>query len=201
MNLRKYNHKANILYEKERLDFSSDIDFFSCYENFQTDCNNCESTFKSTFFKLLAQIQIHKSWNFMDCGCGLGLPLFLASSSFYHVYGVEILQDVSLIAKQNLDRLNVSNYTIINSDINSVSDEIVNKINVFYLFNPFLNTIFSKFIQKIANSVANADREIWIIYVNATQEDKMNIYASLFNKEIVLNDFRKIIFYHHLPKL
>ena len=173
------------------------IDFFSCYKNEIEDCINCESTFQETFLKLLSMIKIKPEWNFMDCGSGLGLPLYLASSYFKKVYGVEIIEEIANISIKNLNILKVENFEVVCSDINKIDDNILDTINVFYLFNPFINVIFKNFILKIINSIKRNDRDVIIIYVNATQENLIEKYQNDLFTIKSINDFRKINFYSH----
>ncbi len=198
MSLIKYNNNSFDLYLKQAKEYENlGIDFFSCYKNEIEDCINCESTFKETFLNLLSMIQIKPEWNFMDCGSGLGLPIYLASSYFKKVYGVEIIEEIANISIKNLNILKVENFEVICSDINKIDDNILDTINVFYLFNPFINKIFEKFIVKIVNSIKRADRDVIIIYVNTIQENFLDKYiGNLFTIKSI-NDFRKINFYSH----
>lgn len=198
MTLIKYKHNAQTLYEKQSKEYNNlGIDFFSCYKNEIEDCTNCESTFKETFLNLLSMIKIKSDWIFMDCGSGLGLPLYLASSYFKKVYGVEIIKEIANISISNLNILKVENFEVICSDINKINYDILDTINVFYLFNPFINEIFENFILKIINSIKRNDRDVIIIYVNATQENLIDKYQDDLFKIKSINDFRKINFYSH----
>lgn len=198
MSLIKYNHNSIDIYLKQAKEYENlGIDFFSCYKNEIEDCINCESTFQETFLKLLSMIKIKPEWNFMDCGSGLGLPLYLASSYFKKVYGVEIIEEIANISIKNLNILKVENFEVVCSDINKIDDNILDTINVFYLFNPFINVIFKNFILKIINSIKRNDRDVIIIYVNATQENLIEKYQNDLFTIKSINDFRKINFYSH----
>ena len=198
MSLIKYNHNSIDIYLKQAKEYENlGIDFFSCYKNEIEDCINCESTFQETFLKLLSMIKIKPEWNFMDCGSGLGLPLYLASSYFKKVYGVEIIEEIANISIKNLNILKVENFEVVCSDINKIDDNILDIINVFYLFNPFINVIFKNFILKIINSIKRNDRDVIIIYVNATQENLIEKYQNDLFTIKSINDFRKINFYSH----
>lgn len=198
MSLIKYNHNSIDIYLKQAKEYENlGIDFFSCYKNEIEDCINCESSFQETFLKLLSMIKIKPEWNFMDCGSGLGLPLYLASSYFKKVYGVEIIEEIANISIKNLNILKVENFEVVCSDINKIDDNILDTINVFYLFNPFINVIFKNFILKIINSIKRNDRDVIIIYVNATQENLIEKYQNDLFTIKSINDFRKINFYSH----
>ena len=134
----------------------------------------------------------------MDCGCGLGFPMYLASKKFKKVIGVEMIPEISAKAVNNLKMMNVKNFEIINSDIRKVDDNILNQINVFYMFNPFVDCVFEEFIQKIANLISKKEKShpVWIIYVNATCENTMKKYSDIIPLAFSVQDFRKINFYH-----
>ena len=195
----KYAHRANILYEEfEKKYKDNNVDFFSCYENNLKDCGDCETTFEETFLKVLGKLHINSDWNFMDCGCGLGFPMYLASKKFKKVYGVEIMPEILEKAKDNLNKMNVKNFEIINSDITNVAENILQEINVFYMFNPFVGNVFEKFISNVVRCLnSKKQNEVWLIYVNAVCEDIMLKYADVLPLQFCLHDFRKINFYRY----
>lgn len=196
----KFKHSADKFYKKFELEYKDrGIDFFSCYENNQKNCVNCETIFKSTFNMIMSKIDINPEWTFMDCGCGLGYPLYLASDKFKKVYGVEIMTEIADIANSNLKKLKIENFEIINSDIRLVDKEIIKEIDVFYLFNPFRDDILVQFTDKLADIIATNKKEVWVIYAYAVHEDLMKKYSDILPLEISIEDFGKINFYHHKP--
>lgn len=199
MTLVKYKHNADIFYKEFEKQFEDKgVDFFSCYENGNKNCINCETTFEQTFLNALSKININPEWNFMDCGCGLGFPMYLASSRFKKVFGVEIIPEIAQKAENNLKIMGVKNYEIINSDIRNIKANILKQINVFYLFNPFIDNIFEEFIQNISESmVQGKHKNTWFIYVNAICEDAMKKYSDILPLEFSIQDFRKINFYRY----
>ncbi len=198
MVLIKYKHNADSLYRNQEEEFAAyNVDFFSCYENHREDCINCETTFKDTFINILAKIDINQDWTFMDCGSGLGLPLYLASHYFRKVYGVEVMSEVAEISKDNLNKLHVTNYEIISSDITKIDDALLDAVNVFYLFNPFINAIFEKFLFNVSESIKRCNREVWLVYVNAVHADILSKNKDILPLSFSIDDFRQINFYHH----
>ena len=198
-NLIKYKHKSDELYKKFELEYKENgVDFFSCYRNGKKDCLDCETTFEYTFLNILSRLTINSEWNFMDCGCGLGFPMYLASRKFKKVYGIEMISQIAEKAQNNLKKMNVQNFEIINSDMRQIDEETLRTINVFYLFNPCVNDVFEQFISRIVNSLrCGKEREIWLIYANAVCEDIMDNFSDFLPLAFSINDFRKINFYHH----
>lgn len=200
MRLIKFKHNADEQYKIQAEEFKDkNIDFYTCYRNLHQDCVDCESTFKVTFSSILSNIKIDPTWNFMDCGSGLGIPLYVASNYFNKVYGVEILSELVDICNKNLKILNINNYELINNDINSININILDSINVFYLYNPFQNDIFKKFISNVVESIKRCEREVWLIYLNTIHEDLFNdeLIKKILPLDFSVNDFQKINYYHH----
>lgn len=198
MGLIQYAHKADTLYQEQAKEFAAyDVDFFSCYENNLIDSINCETTFKKTFLNVLQQIPINPDWNFMDCGSGLGFPCYLASPFFNTVTGIEVMPELAEISRRNLTKLNIKNFQIINENVDNIYIYILNSINVFYLFNPFINATFKNFVNKVIRSIQEVEREVWFIYVNATQEKYLCDFSDILKLEKSIDDFRKINYYHH----
>lgn len=198
MGLVNYKHSADDFYKKFADEYNNyNVDFFSCYENNNENCVNCETTFETTFLNTLSKITISPNWNFMDCGCGLGFPMYLASSRFSKVYGVELLRELASKASNNLSEMGVKNFEIINSDIRSVDQSVLKQINVFYLFNPFTGCIFEEFINNLIHAISSSLKkdDVWLIYVNATCEHIIKKYSNVFPLVFSIEDFRKINFY------
>ena len=194
----KYQNKYDDLYKAQEAEFEGkNVDFFSCYENNLDYCTNCETTFKSTFLNLLSKIDINPNFNFMDCGSGLGFPMYLASDKFNKVYGIEIISEIAQIARNNLENMQVKNFQIITSDIRNIDEDILNSINVFYLFNPFINSIIDEFIVKVVNSILKCDREVWIIYANAVCVVNFSKYNDILPLKYLIDDFKKVAYFHH----
>lgn len=206
---KKYKTRFFELYKSEELLFKKkydigidDIDFFSSYENSRTENNNCESIFPSTFERILELSDCkNRDLVFMDCGSGLGLPVFIASHFFKYAYGVEVISYIAEKSKDNLKKLKVKNAKIISSDIQDISLEVVNSVNVFFLFNPFTSNIFSNFLKLVRNSLREKEREIIIIYANSCEYKLFNTYKSDFVLEKEISDFRPIKIYHHRKKM
>ncbi len=159
--LLKFKHSADEFYKKEAEYFKeNDVDFFSCYKNNIEDCIDCESTFRKTFLNAISRIDINPDWNFMDIGCGLGFPMYLSHKLFKNVYGVEVIPEIAQIAESNLTKMGVKNFQIINSHINLIDKNLLSKINVFYLFNPFINKTFSNFVENLVNSLGGGITKI-----------------------------------------
>ena len=196
--LKRIYLKYENLYEEQSREFSKyGVDFYSTYKNGIEDCTDCEIIFRSSFMDIISKLDIDKSWNFLDCGCGLGLTLYLSHELFNKVYGIEILEKVAEIANSNLQKMKVENYEVVNEDIRKISEDLIDRINVFYLFNPFVGEVFDVFLKNLEASILRKDREVYVIYANCICEDKFVKYENILPLETSVDDFKKINYYHH----
>lgn len=200
--LKKYMHNHQHLYDEQSKKYSGlGVDLFSCYENTRMNCVNCESSFESTFLDAMSKININPAWTFMDCGSGLGVPIFLASNKFLKLYGVENDKFIAEKSIHNLDILKVKNAEIIISDIRHVNVEILNSVNVFYLFNPFTANIFEEFVGALESSLRKYQREVWVIYLNPTCEDCFKKVGNVLSLEFSVKGAIDINYYHGVAKI
>ncbi len=106
----------------------------------------------------------------VDFGCGKGRILLVASEfGFKEIRGIEFAHELCEIANKNKEvykRRAGSGYDcrIIEEDVSNYAinpDE-----NVFFMFNPFDETILKKVLFNIAASLRNHPRKVLIIYCN-----------------------------------
>jgi predicted RNA methylase len=197
-NLIRFEPKYNDVYEDQKNKLNNpQVDFFNCYKSFKEDCIDCESTLRETFDEIFARLELKKEMVFLDCGSGLGHTLYLSSSIFESVYGVEYNTAIVDICKNNLNLLHVSNATVINCDILNLEIGILDKVNVFYMFNPFIGKVFENFTKNIVKSITRNNREVWIIYLNAVCEDILQNYDDILPLFSTFYYRKKINIYHH----
>lgn len=189
--------------EEETFYKEHNVDFFSCYNIVEItkddECTHHEPILKDSFNEIINKIQLNPDWAFLDCGCGLGHPMYLAHTLFKKVYGVEIVKEIAETANKNLRNLGVQNFNVINNDIRQTPSDVMDEINVFFLFNPFLGGIFDEFMGKVKDSILRKDREVWVIYVNDICGDIMEKYNDIIPLEFELKGFKTTKYYHHIP--
>ncbi|RJO61063.1 class I SAM-dependent methyltransferase [candidate division WS5 bacterium] len=123
---------------------------------------------EKAFIKLMAKIKFPVNSVFVDLGCGKGKILLLASQfGFSRVVGIEFSKSLCECARNNISvygakkTLN-STLEVVHSDV--VDYEIKDDENVFYLFNPFDDTVLSNVLGNIIKSVEKAPRKVYLIY-------------------------------------
>ena len=121
-----------------------------------------------SFRIMMQQLDLPADSVFVDVGCGMGRVLLLASRyPFKRIVGIDLSADLCSIAERNMTMLprvgSAVPYEIHAENVTTYAfkpDE-----NVFFLYNPFDETIMAKFIAALQNSVRQAPRPIWLIYL------------------------------------
>lgn len=104
----------------------------------------------------------------IDIGCGKGAMLyFFKHLGFNNVAGIEYAEEISNIAKKNIDKLGCDNTEVYNLD--ATEFEAYGDYNYYYLYNPFGEEILDKVLKKIKSSMNN--RKISVIYVNPRHQE------------------------------
>jgi len=126
---------------------------------------------------------------FLDVGSGKGAVLFLAQQfNFTKIYGVEIDDFLHSISVSNLKNKKDNRIKLINADIFNIKKEILDSVNVFYLFNPFPYNETARFVSLVTTSYQRNKREIQIIYTCS----KFNF---LFTQENIFKEMQKVHFF------
>lgn len=123
--------------------------------------------------------KIYKTTNnytFVDIGCGMGRPCFVAESYGYkNIIGIDL--DLELIneAKLNLTRRLLKNKTskIDFIHVNAMTYKYKNEPTVYFLFNPFNELVLKNVLAKIIDQTQS---ETWFIYMNP-------LYSKVFTPE------------------
>ena len=131
-------------------------------ENFPQDLKNLNdgvmymASFKSVIIETLSIVkEVEKnfqSFNLVDIGSGKGKVLILWKKYLSKVKlnnrvdGLEYNSTLCNIAKNNLQQTGVKDVEIFNVEITS-NNELFNKKNIFYLFNPFGKKTLIEFIK------------------------------------------------------
>lgn len=127
------------------------------------------------FREILRDLRVPRDSVFVDLGAGKGRILLLAARTgcFRKVVGVEFSADLCRIAGRNIDRFR-------RRDASDASFEVVHcdaadyavqpDQNVFFMFNPFDRVVMRPVVERIAHSLRENPRQIWLIYLNVKED-------------------------------
>ena len=107
--------------------------------------------------------------NILDFGCGKGRVMAVAAHyNFKKITGIDFAKELCDEARINIIRLQVKFpqkiFNVIH--VNAVNYTIEDDTNVFFLFNPFDETIMLKVVKKILQSLKDNERIIYVVYIN-----------------------------------
>jgi 16S rRNA A1518/A1519 N6-dimethyltransferase RsmA/KsgA/DIM1 with predicted DNA glycosylase/AP lyase activity len=120
--------------------------------------------------KLLFDLNISSKDSIMDIGCGKGSAMrVMLKFPFSHVDGIELSEDIAKIAKRNFEKLREYRSTIYIGDASEFTN--FDLYNIVYFYNPFPSSVMVKVINELKESIHRNDRELVIIYNNATCND------------------------------
>ena len=112
---------------------------------------------------------------FIDLGSGKGRTLLMASDyAFQRIIGVELLDELHEIAKQNVvtyrsDRQKCFNIEACSGDAREF--QFPEEPLVLYLFNPFPEYVLKSVLENLIASLTSHPREVYVIYHNLVHED------------------------------
>ncbi|MGC8659673.1 MAG: class I SAM-dependent methyltransferase [Desulfomonilaceae bacterium] len=119
---------------------------------------------------VMKNLPISPDDSIIDLGCGKGGALITFSRfSFKSIDGVDVSQELLLIARSNLSKLGVEKTTLFCSDAATFTD--LQKYRFIYMFNPFPTSVMSHVVVNINESVAKYPRKLTIIYRNPVCHD------------------------------
>lgn len=127
--------------------------------------------------------------NFLDIGSGKGAVLYLATKfDFFNIYGVEHNEFLYLTSIKNLDSLNDKRIKIIHNNIFNIQNELIDSVDIYYLFNPFDNHLQMKeLLELIIKSFYRVKRRIDIIYTCSSYDYIFDEYDII--KEVDIYNF------------
>jgi SAM-dependent methyltransferase len=115
--------------------------------------------------KLLRSLPISQMDAALDIGCGKGGALLtLARHPFSRVDGIEISPYLASVARQNVQRLGISNATIVCTDAAEFRD--YDDYTYIYMYNPFPEVVLRSVIGNLSVSVERRRRNLTLIYKN-----------------------------------
>jgi SAM-dependent methyltransferase len=122
---------------------------------------------------------------FYDIGCGKGRPLcVMARHPFAKVVGVELREDLCVVARQNARNLRGRRapIEIVQGDAASVD---LRAGDVYFFFNPFGAPTLERVLEAIRQSLAAAPRDVRLIYYNALHEQLFQACEWLHNYHVL----------------
>ena len=174
-----------------------DIDFESSesIENLNLDETTSEQYVPTKIFELkrvISDLDLSSHSVAVDFGSGKGKVLLYLSQieEVSMVYGVELSKYLVDISNNNIAKLKVKNIEVINCDARHLPTDILDKITLIYMFNPFPKVVFEEVFNNIISSLTIRNpRDIVIIYHNPLYSDiikKSNYFSHFkdYNNEI-----------------
>lgn len=155
------------------------------------------------FLLMMKQLELPAGSVFVDIGCGMGRVLLLASRyPFKRLVGIDLSPELCEVAERNMKLLQLvgSNlpYEIHAEDITAYDfkpDE-----NVFFLYNPFDESIMVAFLNALERSIHRTPRPVWLIYLKPLTAARQVIDQSgVFQliQRIIYGDAQFLIYRSH----
>jgi len=146
-----------------------------------------EASKTRVFSHILARLPVAPDeFTFIDLGAGKGRALILAAEhGFKRVIGVEISPKLHSIGQDNVARYtsrtgNRSHIQLLLLDV--LEFAIPAERTVYYLYNPFDEATTAHVLDKIAGSVMEHPRDVWIVFVFPLCGDLLNSASFLERK-------------------
>ena len=148
-----------------------------------------EGTKKFELNRMLNMIDISNDSVAIDFGSGKGraISCLALDSSIKKVYGVELSEQLVKISKENLRRLKVNNYEVLHVDARDIPDDILDEVNLIYLYNPFPKVVMSDVFKKIEESLVRLPRMMMVIYFNPLHDEEL-VGSSVFKLQTVIKN-------------
>lgn len=181
--IRETTPNTEILRQEAELYKAQGVDFVKTYysDDGQNEWKD-PTTSRKVFSEIMKNIKISENDVFMDCGCGLGHVVYLASKIFKKVVGVELLEKVFKECESNLRKLYPNGndgIELINKSMFDLDNALIDSVNVFYFSSPFDCKIeFRKWMENyIGLSLYRKPRCIYFIYYYPIFSVEMNRYS------------------------
>lgn len=129
-----------------------------------SDCGNYAAGIDYALIDVLDNFSFTENDSVFDFGCGKGGALVLFNKAGVEkLGGVEFDPDLYQVAQSNLQKLNLGNVSLFNTDA-TLLDEELDGYNYFFMYNPFFGATFKKVIANIERSYNRNKRQIVLIY-------------------------------------
>jgi len=146
-----------------------------------------EATSVSCFRAALRHIPVPTSEiRLLDIGCGKGsIIIYARKAGIANLGGVELSQKFITICEQNLRILRYNNVELIQQDATTLG-AVLDKYNVFYMFNPFPASIMRPFLSKVIESLERHFREVYIVYDNPIEANVFDEMKFILKHSLVV---------------
>jgi SAM-dependent methyltransferase len=138
-------------------------------------------------YVFLKMLNVKNTDSVLDIGSGKGgAVISLSKYPFKKIDGVEIYESVCKIAERNILRTKYKNIKIYCEDARDFGG--YGNYNMFYMCNPFSDSIMVDVLKRINESVVENPRDIVLIYINPLYHDVV-LKSGMFVKYIDPNIF------------
>jgi SAM-dependent methyltransferase len=158
------------VYNNKRFDKVREIDTMSVVYNNRMDYFNKDSYMYMTieenlFLAICQKIGSEFKTHFIDYGSGKGKVLIMAKEfGFKQVVGIELSEFLFKVSKNNVNKLNYSDITVLNKDAR-LYDLPINAKTLF-LYNPFSGVVLDAVLSQILDYHKIHNQKLLLIYVN-----------------------------------
>lgn len=126
--------------------------------------------------RMLAPREVGPHDVFVDFGSGKGRAVLRAAQyPFGRVVGVELADELSQVARRNLERnrarLRVTDVELVTADV--LDYEIPDDLTVAYLNNPFTGELFATVLARLLESVDRHPRRLRLLYRNPVEHEQV----------------------------
>ncbi|HEU4472303.1 MAG TPA: class I SAM-dependent methyltransferase [Flavisolibacter sp.] len=110
----------------------------------------------------------------LDMGCGKGRAMIVAAAAgFEQISGIELdpalCEEALELIKQKAASFPHTSFTLTCGD--AAAHRIDERLQVLFLYNPFMETIMRAVVSNIFESLRHSPRPFWVIYVNPVLEE------------------------------
>ncbi len=162
-------------------DFDHDVDTTWATVSFRTRLRELlsgaqyQASAPDLFHEILHVLPVSPDgFTFIDLGSGKGRTLLMASDyPFRHIVGVELLDELNQIAKQNIATYHSEQQRCFNIEAlcgDAREFQFPPERFVLYLFNPFPEYVLKTVLENLRASVVSCPREIYVLYHNLVHE-------------------------------
>jgi SAM-dependent methyltransferase len=112
----------------------------------------------------------HNHFTFLDFGAGKGRVLLIAAKlPFIAVIGIEFSRDLCSVATENIARIAAKNRRAARIECHygdATAYPLPDSPMVCYFYNPFDEVLMQVMVDRLAESLRNNPRDIYVVYVN-----------------------------------
>jgi SAM-dependent methyltransferase len=126
-------------------------------------------------------------YNFIDIGCGNGLPLVYAYKNYkFNTYkGIDLFEKSISRSRNNILNSNCDGINLLQKDASTFL--LDDKKNFIFMFNPFSDEVMSKFLSNNINNIRKNNSVI--AYINQISSSEVKIISQFKHKKLIENKF------------